>query len=91
MLLLSSIAPSTEPCDDANYGKHEHEPNAILVVSPPELHNMWRTGRNTHTGAALTSVNRMTAPTITPTISVPEAPRGIGVDTAAACRTNRVL
>lgn len=45
----------------------------------------------TYTGTALTSVNRMTAPTITPTISVPEAPRVIDVDTAAACRTNRVL
>jgi len=33
--MLSGIPPSTEPCDDANYGKHEHEPNAILVVSGP--------------------------------------------------------
>lgn len=35
LLMLSGIPPSTEPCDDANYGKHEHEPNAILVVSGP--------------------------------------------------------
>lgn len=69
-------------------GKQEHEPNAILVVSPPS--GVTQRGE-TYTGAALTSVNRMTAPTITPTISVPEAPRVIGVDTAAACRTNRVL